>query len=147
MIAARATRRIASSLSVHHFAKGHTLMLDTRIILSGTWITLMLIYLLGDVLRLFSGDAQRMMEATPFNGTMWLGAALLMLIPILMVFLSLVLPQPINRWANILIAVGFFLFNLVGIPTYPSAYDKFLLIVSLVFNVVTVWYAWNWVQQ
>jgi hypothetical protein len=147
MIAARATQRIAPSLYVHHFTKGHTLMLDTRIILSGTWITLMLIYLLGDVLRLFSGDAQRMMEAMPFNGTMWLGAALLMLIPILMVFLSLVLPQPINRWANIIIAVGFFLFNLVGIPTYPSAYDKFLLIVSLVFNVVTVWYAWNWATQ
>lgn len=58
-----------------------------------------------------------------------------------MVFLSLVLPQPINRWAHIIIAVGFFLFNLIGIPTYPSAYDKFLLIVSLVFNAVTVWYA------
>jgi hypothetical protein len=119
-------------------------MLDTRLILSGTWITLMLIYLLGDVLRLFSGDAQRMMETTPFTGSMWLGAAVLMLIPILMVFLSLILPQPINRWANIIVAVGFFLFNLVGLPTYPSMYDKFLLAVSLVFNVVTVWYAWNW---
>jgi hypothetical protein len=119
-------------------------MLDTRIILSGAWITVMLLYLMGDVLRLFSGDAGRMMAATPFNGRMWLGAAALMLIPILMVFFSLVLPQPINRWANIIIAVGFLLFNLVGLPTYPSAYDKFLLIVSLIFNGVTVFYAWNW---
>ena len=67
-----------------------------------------------------------------------------MLIPILMVVLSLVLLQPINRWANIIVAVFFFLFNLVGLPTYPSAYDKFLIIVGLVFNVVTAWTAWNW---
>ena len=75
-----------------------------------------------------------------FTQVMWLGIAVLMLIPILMVVLSLVLPQPVNRWANIIVAVFFFLFNLVGLPTYPSAYDKFLLVVSLVFNVVTVWY-------
>ena len=36
-------------------------------------------------------------------------------------------------------------FNLVGLPTYPSVYDKFLIVVGLVFNVVTVWYAWKWV--
>ena len=72
---------------------------------------------------------------------MWLGIAALMLIPILMVVLSLVLPQPVNRWANIIAAVFFFLFNLVGLPTYPSAYDKFLLAVSLGFNVMTVWTA------
>jgi hypothetical protein len=45
----------------------------------------------------------------------------------------------------ILASVVFFLFNLVGLPTYPSAYDKFLLAVSLVFNALTVWYAWKWV--
>jgi hypothetical protein len=31
------------------------------------------------------------------------------------------------------------------LPTYPSAYDKFLIIVGLVFNVLTVWYAWQWI--
>ena len=120
-------------------------MLDTRITLSGWWGTLMLIYLLGDVLRIFSGDVARMGGTQHFTRAMWLGIAVLMLIPILMVVLSLMLPQPINRWANIIVAVFFFLLNLVTLPTYPSAYDKFLLLVSLGFNVVTVWIAWNWV--
>ena len=31
-------------------------MLDTRIILSAFWVALTLTYLLGDVLRIFSGD-------------------------------------------------------------------------------------------
>ncbi len=121
-------------------------MIDIRVKLMAIWIVLMLIYLLGDVLRIFSGDFKAGEvggEAIPKIA--YLGMAALMLIPILMVFLSLVLDYPINRWANIIVAVGFFLFNLVGLPTYPSAYDKFLLAVSLVFNVLTVWYAWQWV--
>jgi hypothetical protein len=119
-------------------------MLDTRIILSGLWGALMLTYFLGDVLRIVSGDVVRM-GGLQITQAMWLGIAVLMLIPILMVVLSLTLPYPINRWANIIVAVFFFLFNLVGLPTYPSAYDKFLIIAGLAFNGVTVWQAWNWV--
>ncbi len=63
------------------------------------------------------------------NQSIWLGIAVLMLIPILMVFLTLVSPQPVSRWVNIIVAAFFFLFNLVGLPTYPSLYDKFLLAV------------------
>jgi hypothetical protein len=120
-------------------------MVNTPILLSVLWIALMLIYLLGDVLRIFSGDFEAgKVEGMKVTQGMWLGIAILMLMPILMVFLTLVLPQPVSRWANIIVAVFFFLFNLVSLPTYPSLYDKFLLAVSMVFNVLTVWYAWNW---
>jgi small basic protein len=76
---------------------------------------------------------------------MWLGIAMLMVIPIMMVVLSLTLPYSVNRWTNIIVAVFFFVFNLIGLPTYPSAYDKFLIVVGLVFNILTAWYAWTWV--
>ncbi len=118
--------------------------MDTKIILPATWVVVTLIYLYGDVLRICSGDFARSMVNLNFNQSVWLGIAILMLMPILMVFLTLVLPQSVSRWANIIVAAFFFLFNLVGLPTYPSLYDKFLLAVSLGFNVVTVWYAWNW---
>jgi len=123
-------------------------MLDTRIILAASWVALMLTYLLGDVFRIFSGDFHAgEMAGKPFQMTqgVWLGLAVLMVLPIVMIMLSLLLPYAVNRWANIIVAVFFFLFNLVGLPTYPSAYDKFLIIVGLVFNVMTVWTAWNWV--
>ncbi len=123
-------------------------MLDTRIILSGLWISLMLTYLLGDVLRIFSGDFQAgEMAGVKMPAWGWFAAALVMLIPIVMLFLTLILGQPINRWANIGAAALLFLFNLVGLPTYPSAYDKFLIAVSLVFNLLTIRYAWLWVEQ
>ena len=70
--------------------------------------------------------------------------ATLMLIPIVMSFLTLVLNNPLARWANIVLAVALFGFNLIGLPTYPGAYDRYLIIVGLGFNVLTVWYAWNW---
>ena len=116
--------------------------MDTKIMLSATWVVVTLIYLYGDVLRICSGDVAK--ANMNFNQFVWLGIAVLMLTPILMAFLTLVLPQSVSRWANIIVAAFFFLFNLVGLPTYPSLYDKFLLAVSMGFNVVTIWYAWNW---
>jgi hypothetical protein len=118
--------------------------MDTKIMLSATWVVITLIYLYGDVLRICSGDNAKAMANMNFNQLVWLGIATLMLIPILMVFLTLVLPQSVSRWANIIGAAFFFLFNLVGLPTYASLYDKFLLAVSVGFNGVTVWYAWHW---
>ncbi len=118
---------------------------ETKIILAGLWVATMLIYLLGDVLRIFAGDFKTgEISGQPVQGWAWLLAAILMLIPILMILASLLLPPPISRWANIVAAGFFLLFNLVGLPGYPGAYDKFLLAVSLGFNALTIWYAWHW---
>jgi len=123
-------------------------MEEIKIKLSGIWVVLMLTYLLGDVLRIFSGDfsAGAIGEMQISEG-MYLGMAILMVIPILMVFLSLTLKHKVNRWTNIIVAGFFFLFNVVGLPTYPSVYDQFLIVVGLVFNILTVWFAWKWVVQ
>lgn len=121
-------------------------MADTRIILSALWVATMLTFLLGDVLRIFSGDAEKMFATqAQMTQVMWLGIAVLMLIPIAMVVLALTLPYPAIRWANIIVALLWIVFNLSSLNTYPSAYDKFLLIVSMGFNVLTIWYAWRWV--
>jgi hypothetical protein len=121
-------------------------MKDVQIKLSALWVALMLTYLLGDVLRIYAGDFKAgEIAGKQLTQAMWLGIALVMVIPVVMVFLSLTLNYPVNRWANIIIAILFFVFNLIGLPIYPSAYDKFLIIVGLVFNALTVWYAWQWV--
>ena len=121
-------------------------MQNAKVTLSILWIAVMLTYLLGDVLRIFTGDVVLgEIQGAKFTQGMSLGIAVLMVTPILMVVLSLLLPHNINRWANIVLAVLWFLFNLIGLPTYEGHYDKFLLAVSMVFNVITVWYAWKWV--
>ena len=114
--------------------------------LAALWVALMLVYLLGDVLRIFSGDFKPgEIMGTQVSPAMWLGIAVLMVTPILMLLFTLTLPQPVNRWANIVVAIFWFGFNLIGLPSYPGLYDRFLIVVGLAFNVLTVWYAWRWV--
>jgi hypothetical protein len=119
-----------------------------RIKLSALWVSLMLTYLLGDVLRIFSGDfVAGEVSGMQISQGLMLGMAVLMLIPIVMVCLSLTLKHALNRWANIILPIFFFVFNAIGLPTYPSLYDQFLIIVGLVFNVLTIWIAWRWKEE
>ncbi len=121
-------------------------MQDVRIILAGIWIALMLTYLLGDVMRIFAGDfTPGKIEGKKMTQGMLMLMALLMLIPIVMVVITLTLSYPLIRWASIIAAGFLFVFNLVGVRTYPGIYDRFLIIVGLGFNALTVWYAWMWV--
>ena len=78
------------------------MMEEVRIKLSALWIALMLTYLLGDVLRIFSGDfVAGEMDGMQVTQAMYLGMAMLMVIPVLMVILSLTLKYGACRWANI----------------------------------------------
>lgn len=122
-------------------------MIEMNTKLSVIWIAVMLTYLLGDVLRLYSGDFMPGNEVGGIQTTQpfWFGAAVYMAIPIVMVVLTQTVDHPINRWANIIVAIIYFGFNIIGLPGYPSAYDKFLIIMGLVFNVLTIGYAWKWV--
>ena len=121
-------------------------MLDTRIILSGLWVATMLTYLWGDVLRIMAGHVEpgKLQGVTQPTQGIWLLIAAIMLTPIIMVVLNLTLQYPAIRWMNIIVAILVVLFNLAGLP-YKGAYDNFLIIVSFVFNALTIWYAWKWV--
>jgi len=104
----------------------------------------MLTYLLGDVLRIFAGDmTPGEMAGVKATQGMFLGAAVVMLVPIVMVVLSLTLPYPAIRWVSIGVAVLAVLFNLAGLP-YDGTYDNFLIAVGFVFNGLVIWYAWTW---
>ena len=120
-------------------------MLDTRIILSGLWVATMLTYLWGDVLRIMAGDVKPgKLQGVQATQGMWLLIAGIMLVPIVMLVLTLTLKYPAIRWVNIIVAILVVVFNLFGLP-YKGAYDNFLIIVSFVFNGLTIWYAWRWI--
>jgi len=120
-------------------------MLDNRIILSGLWVATMLIYLWGDVVSIFSGHFEPgKIGGMELTQGMWVGIAALMLSPIVMVVLNLTLNHSAIRWANIIVAIFWIVFNLASLSAYP-AFNKFLLSVSFVFNALTIWYAWKWI--
>lgn len=124
---------------------GDKIMVDVEIILSFSWVAIMFCYLYGDVFSILAGDFKPgEIDGKPLTKYMVLGMAVLMMIPIIMIVLTLLLEYSLSRWVNIIVALGFFVFNLLSIRSYPI-YEKFTLLVSLGFNLLIAYYAWNWV--
>lgn len=127
-------------------------MEEVKIKLSALWICRMLVGFLGDVLgfldpgmlkQIIAGET----EGMQMNQGFLLIGAIIFVLPIAMVFLSLTLKYQANRWANIILAVFLFGFDLIGLPSYTSFYRQFLIIVGLVFNALTIWYGWKWPKR
>jgi len=119
-------------------------MEKTRILLTGIWIALMLTYLLGDVLRIFTGQfVPGEINGVKTTQGMGLLMAVLMMIPIVMLVLTLLLGQPTVRWINIIAAVFLVIFNIAGLP-YEGLFDNFLIGVGFIFNALTLYLAWTW---
>lgn len=119
-------------------------MEPTRIVLAGAWISLMLIYLLGDVLRLFAGhhtpgelDGKRASEG------MWVAAALIMLVPIAMILISLLVPAGPLVWISVIVSGALVIFNLTGLH-YKGLFDNLLIVISFGVNAIIIWQALAW---
>ncbi len=124
-------------------------MEDVRIKLSALWVARMLTGLQGDVLRFLEpGMMQQIaggdVDGMPLEDSLLFVASMVMLFPIAMVVLSLTLPYRWCRWANLLLATFFVVFDAVGLPTYGSAHGIALIAAGIAFNLATAWYAWTW---
>lgn len=118
-------------------------MQKSQIVLTGLWAALMLTYLLGDVLRVYSGDVKPgEMFGKKASQLLYLGIAAFMFVPILMMVLNLLIFGVAMRWINMIVTVILFLLNVVGIPSYKSWYDIFLIILSLIINGLIFWQAY-----
>jgi hypothetical protein len=116
----------------------------TRIVLAACWVSLMLIYLLGDVLRIFAGHfTPGRMVGREAAGWMWTLAAVVMLLPIVMILVSLLVPATPLVWITVIVAAFLVLFNLSGLP-YEGFYDNMLIVVGILLNGVTIWQALAW---
>ena len=127
------------------------MMEAVRLRLSALWTALMLTYLLGDVLRIFSGDfeAGAIGEMQASQG-LYLGMAALLVMPAVMVFLSVTLKYRVNRLANIILSTFFTGIILItyayyyvsGVETW--AYSYVFAITEIILYALIVWYAWKW---
>lgn len=119
-------------------------MVSMRVTIAGLWAAVMFTYLLGDVLRVYAGDVVAgELQGKQASQAMWVLIAVIMLVPIVMLVLCLLLPYPAIRWVTLAAAVGSILLNLAGLP-YKGAYDNLLIVVSMGFCAMIVWYAWSW---
>ena len=116
-----------------------------RIQLAFLWVALMLIYLLGDVLRLYEkGQAAAFIDGKPMTQTHLMMAALLMLIPVLLALGMVFLPRGFARWAGIIGSLLLFIVNIFGVAGYSGLFDRVLIVISLALNAFTAVWTWLW---
>ena len=117
-------------------------MTNQKLKLSILWICLMLIYLLGDVMRIFAGDFDAgSVDGYAMSQGMLLIAAIVLAFPIIMSFLTQIMSYMVNKWTNMIVTIFLFAFNFSGLWLYPSLYDRFLIGVGLVINIMIFIYA------
>ncbi len=124
-----------------------TAKIDVETRLSTLWTTVMFLMITIDVLGLYIPGAQeevlKTAGKTPVDQLM-LGAAVMMVLPITMIFLSRVLNQTVNRWANIIVSLITIVF-VVG--SYSAQLHYYFLGAIEVFTMLAIiWSAWKWRQ-
>jgi hypothetical protein len=128
--------------------------INVKVKLALFWVALMFFYLYNDLLSFFKpGTVEELvggsLEGIVFTQELLFGAALLMALPSIMIFLSLTLKAKMNRMVNIIVGI-FHMIVLVGTLIVPGdlwVYYATYMVFEAVFIILIVWYAWKWPIQ
>ena len=117
--------------------------------LSALWATLMFLYIYADFFSLYKpGQIEEVMAGRmgplPVTQGSVLTAAVLMLIPALMVFLSLALKPVVGRWANIILGALYTAVNIGNLVGETWAFYLLFGVVEMALTLLIVGYAWKW---
>jgi len=126
--------------------------ISVKIKLSALWVAMMLLYIYADILSLFRpGQVEEMiaglMGPFPVTQASLLTASILMIIPAVMVFLSLILKPKVNRRVNISLGVLYTLVNISNLIGETWVYYIVFGVVEIVLTLLMVWYAWKWTNS
>ncbi len=125
--------------------------INVKVKLALFWVALMFFYLYNDLLSFFKpGTVEELvggsLEGIVFTQELLFGAALLMALPSIMIFLSLTLKAKLNRMVNIIVGI-FHMVVLVGTLMVPGDLWVFYatyMVFEAVFIILIVWHAWKW---
>ncbi|AZA82701.1 hypothetical protein C1637_20340 [Chryseobacterium lactis] len=123
---------------------------NIKIILAGLWTSVTLCYLYGDYFELYTpGKTRGLVEGnnlldSPFK---LFTASIVLAIPAVMVFLSLILKPAINRFLNIVLGLLFTLIMVfIGVTSFSDWYLFYVFLAALecMITILIVRYAWKW---
>ena len=129
--------------------------INVKIKLSLLWVALVFFYLYNDVISFFRGDIIGEVLTGELSGIQitppfLFAMAILMAIPIFMIFLSLALKAKVNRRVNIILGIfhaGVLFTTTVFVPGELWADYASFLMFEAVFISLIIWYAWKWPKQ
>ena len=123
--------------------------INVRMKLSALWVTLMLLYAYADILSLYQpGQLQDMLDGRmgPFPATQGslASAAVLMVIPALMIFLPLALRPDAARWTNILVGALYTAVNISNLIGETWMFYLLFGVVEIGITLLIIRKAWKW---
>ena len=127
---------------------------NVKVKLALFWVALMFFYIYNDLLSMFKpGTVEELvggsLEGIVFTQEVLFGAALLMALPSIMIFLSLTLKAKMNRIVNIIVGI-FHMVVLGGTMLVPGDLWVFYatyMVFEAIFIILIVWHAWKWPTQ
>jgi len=127
------------------------LKVHVKLKLSALWAALMFCFIYGDYFGLYvPGQLKGMLAGQGPIGPVSQGTlvitSVLLAVPGIMVFLSLVLAPNLNRWLNIVLSAFYIIVMLL---TMPGAWLFYIIlgIIEIAIGALTIWYAWSWPKQ
>ena len=129
-----------------------TVMKNTKILLILLWVFYSFNFMYADQLSsLEPGVLEEQMSGYVADGTVeitegfLLGTAVIWEIPFLMIVLSWVLKDKVNRWANIIAGTLMAVLQIASLFLgTPALYYLFYSIVEIAGMLIIVWTAWKW---
>ncbi len=122
--------------------------INVKLKISALWIAVMFCYVYGDYIEVYvPGVLAEAMEVTSNKAGIQLeffAVALLMSIPSVMIFFTLVLKPSINRWLNIIIPVLYIVLLIAVNLETTWVFYLYLTAIEVLLSIATVWYAWKW---
>ena len=124
-----------------------------RFKLAALWASVMFCYVYGDYFEFYvPGKVQDMLAGDNILDTPMklLAGAVLLAVPALMVFLSLVLRPMAARWLNIVFGSFYTALMLLIASQSIAPWYTFYVFFAVLESILTglaVWYAWNWERE
>jgi hypothetical protein len=122
--------------------------INVKFVISSLWVAVMFCYVYGDYIQVYVpgilADAMAVSAEKEGIQIEFFAVALLMSIPSVMIFLTLVLKPAINRWLNIILPL-LYIILLVAVNLESTwVYYLYLTAIEILLSMTTIWYAWNW---
>lgn len=122
----------------------------TRVKFAAAWTSVMFMYAYADLLGFYD---RRLIESIlegnmpvfgPITPGLRLGIAVLMSVPSLMIFVSIVAPKSVSRWTNVVAGVLLTLVIVATLVMESPLYYKYFGLLEVVLTIYVVWSAFKW---
>ncbi len=128
-------------------------VVNIKMKLAALWTSVMFLFIYGDYFELYTpGKVDGLVSGENIlnSPTVLLIASIVLAIPSLMIFLSLILKPNLNRWLNIVFGLLFTLMMLlIAVGSLTPWYSFYVLyaVLESILTATIVWHAYNWPKE